>query len=114
MPRALGEFEQLILLGLLRLGDEAYGAAIKREIEEKTGREVFIGAVYTALARMQKNGYVTSRIGEPTSKRGGRRKKFYSLAAAGEAALSRSYTALRSMAEGIEVQVESLAARRES
>ncbi len=114
MPRALGEFEQLILLALLRLGDTAYGVTIKTEIEARTGREVFVGAIYTALSRMQKNGYVTARIGEPTSKRGGRRKKFYTLAAAGEAALSRSYGALRSMTDGIEDRVESLAASRKS
>lgn len=108
MGRALGEFEQLILLALLRLGDDAYGVTIKEEIEKRTGREVFIGAIYTALSRMQRNSYVQARVGEPTSKRGGRRKKFYALAQAGEAALSRSHAALRSMSDGIEEQLASL------
>ncbi len=110
MGRALGEFEQLILLALVRLGDNAYGVTIKEEIERQTGREIFIGAIYTALARMQKNSYVTARVGEPTAKRGGRRKKFYTLASAGEGALSRSYAALRNMTAGIEAKLDSLPA----
>jgi PadR family transcriptional regulator PadR len=52
MPRALGEFEQMILLALVRLGDDAYGVTIKEEIERQPGREIFVGAVYTALARL--------------------------------------------------------------
>ena len=112
MPRALGEFEQLILLSLVRLGDDAYGVTIKGEIEEQTGREIFVGAVYTALSRLQKHGCVSSTIGEPTAQRGGRRKKFYSLEPAGEEMLSRSLEAYRSMASGIEEQLAAMAGRR--
>jgi len=112
MARALGEFEQLILLALIRLGDDAYGVTIKREIEDQTGREIFVGAVYTALSRLQKQGYVSSYVGEPTATRGGRRKKFYALEPAGEAALSRTLDAYRNMSRGIEGHLEAIAGRR--
>lgn len=113
MGRALGEFEQLILLALVRLGDDAYGVSIKHEIEEQTGREIFVGAVYTALSRMQKHGYVSSSVGEPTAERGGRRKKFYAVEPAGAAALTRSLEAYRSMTSGIEGQLDALMERIE-
>ena len=112
MARALGEFEQLILLAVMRLGDDAYGVTIKREIERLTGREIFIGAVYTALGRLQDNGYLCSRVSEPTAKRGGRRRKHYRLEPDGEAALARSHEAYTSMIEGIEHDLETLTARR--
>ena len=112
MARSLGEFEQMILLSLVRLGDDAYGVTIKEEIEQQTGREIFVGAVYTALSRLQKQGHVSSRLGEPTAKRGGRRKKFYALEAAGEAALSRTLEAYRDMSRGIEGRLEAIAGRR--
>jgi len=112
MARALGEFEQMILLALVRLGDDAYGVTIREEIERQTGREVFVGAVYTALGRLQKQGCVSSSIGEPTAKRGGRRKKFYALEPEGEAALSRTLEAYRRMTHGIEGQLEAIAGRR--
>ena len=77
MNNGLGEFEQLVLLALLRLQPEAYGVAIRDEIEEKTGRRVALGSVYTTLLRLEDKGFVATRIGEPTPQRGGRRKKFY-------------------------------------
>jgi len=101
MGDSLGEFEQLILFALLRLGDDAYGVTIRQEIEKRTGRNVSSGAIYTALERMEVRGYVTSRMGEPTPERGGRRKKYYTLEAAGSKALSRSYDALQRMAKGL-------------
>ena len=112
MPRALGEFEQMVLLAVVRLGDDAYGVTIRKEIERQTGREIFVGAVYTALSRLQKQGCVSSSVGEPTAKRGGRRKKFYALEPRGEAALSRTLEAYRSMTRGIEGQLEAIAGRR--
>jgi DNA-binding PadR family transcriptional regulator len=112
MTRALGEFEQMILLALVRLGDDAYGVTIKEEIERQTGREIFVGAVYTALSRLQKHGCVSASVGQPTAKRGGRRKKFYALEPAGEAALSRTLEAYRNMSRGIEGQLEAIAGRR--
>lgn len=108
MPKTLGEFEQLILMAILRLGDDAYGVTIRREIEERTGRDVSAGAVYTALGRLEKGGLVSSRIGEPTPERGGRRKKFYRLEPVGARALHGAYETLRQMAEGIEEDLEAL------
>lgn len=108
MGRVLGEFEHLILLALVRLRDDAYGVTIKEEIEARTGRELYIGAVYTALARLEKNGYVTAEVGEPTAKRGGRRKKFYELARPGRDALRQSQLALRGMSEGIESELDAI------
>ncbi len=70
MPKSLGEFEQLILFAALRLGDEAYGASIRREIEECTGRPVTAGSVYTVLDRLETRGLVSSFTGEPTPQRG--------------------------------------------
>lgn len=108
MPKQLGDFEKLILFALLRLGDNAYGAAIQREITARTGRDIAIGAVYTALHRLQKRGYITARLGEPTPERGGRRKIFYSLQPSGALSLSRAYDTLRRMAEGTESLLEIL------
>ncbi len=101
MGQFLGEFEQLILLALLRLGEDAYGVSIRAEIEQRTGRDVSIGSVYTTLERMERKGYVRSAIGQPTPERGGRRKKYYHLAAGGQAALSHTLRAVRSMTEGL-------------
>jgi len=75
----LGEFEQFVLLALLRLGPDAYGATVRREIEEHAGREVSISAVYTTLERLEQKGLVRSRIGEPTPERGGRRRRHFEL-----------------------------------
>jgi len=99
---ALGDFEQLVLLGVLRLEDGAYGAAIRQEIHERSGRDVSINAVYTTLDRLERKGLLRSWIGEPTAIRGGRRRKFYALRPAGVTALRQSYHALQSMAEGLE------------
>ncbi len=99
---ALGDFEQLVLLGVLRLDDEAYGAAIRQEIHARSGRDVSINAVYTTLDRLESKGLLRSWVGEPTAQRGGRRRKFYALKPAGTAALRHAYHALQSMAAGLE------------
>src|SRR5512145_1570604 len=104
---ALGDFEQLVLLGVLRLGEEAYGAAIRQEIHAKSGRDVSINAVYTTLDRLERKGLLRSWTGEPTAVRGGRRRKFYGMRPAGVTALRQSYRALTSMAEGFERRLES-------
>lgn len=114
MGRALGEFEQFILLALVRLGEDAYGVTIKEEIERQTGRGIFVGAVYTALSRLEKQGCVSSYTGDPTPKRGGRRKKHYVLEPEGEAALSRTLDAYRNMTSGIEGRLEAMAGERRS
>src|SRR5215470_15830038 len=79
MTPPLGEFEQLVLLALVRLGPDAYGATVRREIETRAGRRVGISAVYTTLERLEQKGLVRSRIGEPTGERGGRRRKHFEL-----------------------------------
>src|SRR5262245_9255687 len=101
MPNGLGEFEQLVLLALVRLGAEAYGVAIRDEIEKRTGRDVTLGAVYTTLLRLEDKKLVATRLGEPTPQRGGRRKKFYRPLAAGRRELATSLDAIRNMTRGL-------------
>ena len=103
---ALGDFEQLVLFGVLRLGDEAYGAAIRQEIHARSGRDVSINAVYTTLDRLEGKGLLRSWVGEPTPQRGGRRRKFYALRPPGLAALRQAYHALTAMAAGFEGRLE--------
>ena len=102
----LGDFEQLVLFGVLRLGDEAYGAKIRQEIHARSGRDVSINAVYTTLDRLEAKGLLRSWTGEPTAQRGGRRRKFYALRPAGTAALRHAYRTLRSMADGLEERLD--------
>jgi PadR family transcriptional regulator PadR len=102
---ALGDFEQLVLLGVLRLGEEAYGAAIRQEIHARSGRDVSINAVYTTLDRLEGKGLLRSWEGEPTPQRGGRRRRFYGLRPAGVTALRHAYHAFRSMTEGLETRL---------
>ena len=99
---SLGEFEQLVLLALLRLGDTAYGVTITAEIAGRTNRDVSLGAVYKTLERLEDKGLIAGRIGAPTAERGGRRKKHYRVLAAGQRALRQSLHALRVMTEGLE------------
>jgi PadR family transcriptional regulator, regulatory protein PadR len=101
----LGEFEQLVLLALLRQGSDAYGVSLSEEISERTRREVSLGAVYKALDRLEQKGFVASRVGEPTALRGGRRKKHYRLLAPGQRALKQSLAALHRMTDGLEVEL---------
>lgn len=95
---SLGAFEQLILFCVLRLGDDAYGVPIRETLEEKTGRTVSAGAIYTALARLEERGLVTSWIGEPTPGRAGRPPKYYRVEPAGARALLAAYSTLQSVA----------------
>jgi PadR family transcriptional regulator, regulatory protein PadR len=104
----LGDFEQLVLLGVLRLerDDMAYGAAIRQEIHTRSGRDISINAVYTTLDRLEGKGFLKSSIGEPTPQRGGRRRKFYALKPSGVAALRQAYRAMTAMADGLEARLE--------
>lgn len=79
----LGEFELIVLLALLRVGENAYGVPIARVIEEITGREAAIGSVYAALERLEQKGMVSSSIGDPTPERGGRAKRYFRVTRAG-------------------------------
>jgi len=96
-PRA-GEFEQLVLLAVLHLGENAYGMTIRREIEDRTERRTALGAVYTTLDRLEKKGYVSSWTGSPTPQRGGRSKRFFKVKPLGKAALRNSAAILAAMA----------------
>jgi PadR family transcriptional regulator PadR len=104
----LGDFEQLVLLGVLRLElrDSAYGAAIRQEIHARSGRDVSINAVYTTLDRLEGKGLVRSWIGDPTPQRGGRRRKFYALRPSGIAALRQAYRAFTAMADGLQARLD--------
>lgn len=108
MTATLGEFEQLVLLALLRLGPEAYGATVRREIEARAGRELSISAVYTTLERLEQKGLVRSWIGEPTPQRGGRRRKHFELLPQGARALKMAYRAFASMTAGVEHRLKAL------
>lgn len=79
----LGEFELMILLAILHLGDEAYGVPISRELEAHRGREVSVGSVYAALERMENKGMVSSTLGNPTPERGGKAKRYFQVTNAG-------------------------------
>jgi PadR family transcriptional regulator len=102
----LGEFEAMVLLALARLGPDAYGATIRREIEARTGRQLAISAVYITLDRLERKGFVRSRVGEPTPQRGGRRRKHYAVLSAGTRALAETYRSFMGMVEGLERQFE--------
>lgn len=99
----LGEFEHIIVLALLRLGDRAYGVTVRQEIEFRTKREVSIGAVYATLNRLETKGYVKSLRGDPTPERGGRSKRFFRVTPKGVAAVNRAQHALHSMCEGLDL-----------
>ena len=99
---SLGEFEQAVLLAIAHLQDDAYGVTIRREIEARTTRQVAVGALYTALDRLERKGYVRSTISDPTPQRGGRSKRFVSLTASGVAALQRSRDLMDRMWAGLE------------
>lgn len=102
----LGDFEQLVLFGVLRLEDDAYGAAIRQEIHARSGRDVSINAVYTTLDRLESKGLLRSWVGEPTPQRGGRRRKFYAPRLAGLAAARQAYQTFTSMTVGLERRLE--------
>lgn len=79
----LGNFELMVMLALLRLGEEAYGVPISREIERHVGREVALGSVYATLERLEEKGLVSSTLGDPTAERGGRAKRYFEVTARG-------------------------------
>jgi PadR family transcriptional regulator PadR len=99
----LGEFEQLILLAILRLGDNAYGVTIRAELMERARRHVAPGALYTALERLETKGLLTSRMGDPTPQRGGRAKRYVTVTASGIEALRRALQAYERLLDGLDV-----------
>jgi len=109
MGKTLGELEQMILLALVSLGEEAYGASVRREIVGRSGKDVSAGAVYTVLDRLERAGLVTSWTGEPTAERGGRRRKHYRLRPDGARLLQESRERMRRMARGLDDRLATLA-----
>ena len=99
----LGEFEQLVLLAVARLGDEAYGVTVRREIERRAGRAASLGSVYATLERLEDKGHVASYEGAPTSERGGRARRHYRLLATGVSALEASRRMQDAMWAGAEL-----------
>lgn len=99
----LAEFELYVMLAAARPGAEAYGAAVRREIEERAGRPVSIGAVYATLGRLEERGLLAHEISEPLPVRGGRSRKLYRLTDAGRAALRTSTSMLTRMMDGVPV-----------
>lgn len=99
--KTLGEFEILTLAALLRLGAEAYGVTIRRELEARCNRSVSVGALYATLARLEEKGLVAPRMGDATPERGGRAKKYFDITAEGRRRLQASLTAFRNMTEGL-------------
>jgi len=104
MPKgeALGEFEYLVMLAVLRLGDNAYGMRVRQEIAARTGRDVTIGAVYATLERLADKGLLSAAFGEPTPERGGRGKRSFTLTGAGMEAANRARQDLANMLEGLQ------------
>ena len=102
----LREFEQLALLSVLRLGDEAHGASIRLDLEQTAGRAVSVATIYVALSRMEQRGLVRSWMSAPTPVRGGKAKKHYALEAAGRDALRQSKATLERMWQGVGAALE--------
>jgi PadR family transcriptional regulator len=103
MPESLGEFEQTVLLAILRLSDNAYGVTIRSEIMECTRREPAPGALYTTLDRMEGKGLVRSRIGDPSPQRGGRAKRYFTVTRKGRAAIVNAQRLYRRLLEGLDL-----------
>lgn len=105
MPAVLGEFERLIMLTVLRLGEDAYSAAVRGDLQTRSGRDASAGAVFTTLERLEARGLVSSRYGDPTPERGGRRKRYYKLRAEGRRALAHALEVERRVADGLHEQL---------
>jgi DNA-binding PadR family transcriptional regulator len=98
----LGELEQLILLAILRLGEDAYGVTIRAELSARAKRAIAPGALYTALERLETKGLVTSRMGDPTPQRGGRAKRYVKVSAPGLRALQRAQYSYERLRDGLD------------
>ena len=97
----IGEMELMVLLAVVRLGDDAYGVPISDELLQLAGREVSLGSIYAALHRLEKKGFVTSWLGDPTPERGGRAKRYFRVTPVGVRALRTTRTALTNLWSGI-------------
>lgn len=102
-PGQLGEFEHLLLLTLAQLKGKSYGSEIRRMLKQLIARDSSIGALYATLERMEKKGFVTTSVGEPTAERGGRAKRYFELTMEGKQALRETKQQLQTMWQGIEL-----------
>ena len=103
-PINLGELEQLILLAILRLGDDAYGVTIRTELADRAERGIAPGALYTALDRLESKGLIASRMSDPTPQRGGRAKRYVTVTAAGTRTLKHAVRAYERLLDGLELR----------
>ena len=103
---ALGDLEQLVMLALMHLEGEGFGAAVQREIETRAARTVSLGAVYTSLSRLEEKRFIASHIGEPLAQRGGRRRRVYCVLPAGRVAIAQAFRAIRELSRGLRSQLE--------
>ena len=103
--QALGDFEQLVLLGVLQSSPDSYGVPIWRELESRTGRRVSLAAVYKTLDRLETKGLLRSMHGQPSAERGGRRKRVYQMTASGLRVLNATLAALARMTDGLELEL---------
>jgi len=105
-PKHLGELEHMVLLSIVRLGPDAYGMSVLRELEERAGRKVSRGALYLVLERLVEKGYLRANMGEPSPERGGRAKRFFDLTDEGREALRVSGRSLMALWDGMESLLE--------
>ncbi len=98
---SLGSLEHIVLLAVMRLGSDAYGMTVRREIESATGRDISIGAVYATLTRLESKGFINSYAGEPTAERGGRAKRYFRMTADGTSALRNTHEIILKMSAGL-------------
>ena len=99
---SLGEFEQLVLLAVLQLGDEAYAVPVRELIVTRAGRDVARGALYTALERLETKGLLASRLGDALAERGGRPRRYFTVTADGVALLRDARAAVANLSRGLE------------
>lgn len=98
---SLGSFEEIILLTLIRLGENAYGVTVRQTVQEVTRKTASIGAIYATLDRLEEKGYVSSRRGEATPERGGRAKRYFKIEGTGLAALREAETVRARLTQGL-------------
>lgn len=101
----MGDFEQFVVMAVMHAGGEAYGSRIWKEIRERGGRQVSLGAVYTTLARLEEKGHLSSRVGDPDPERGGRPRRYYKVESQGRAALREALAAADRMREGLKPEL---------
>jgi len=99
----LGEFEQIVLLAVLRLGENAYGVPVRQDIEKRTGRSLTVGALYRTLDRLEDKGYVASWFSDPVPERGGRSKRYFRVEPLGVRALHQTREELKAMWDGVKL-----------